>query len=472
MIKDREVQPFLDWFHIQAGYVGFEQKGGKYFRKQYNIPSGIKLVSQKAIKSEPWLKADKPWEEICLGGYLTAIYENGRYRLWYEAYASDYKNDLDTRLCYTESKDGYTWIKPNLNLIIFRDNKKNNIVYDKNIKGCFGYHGGTVFKDFDAPLKERYKLIYMSADFKMEGLKKYQVRGAVSQDGIYWKPLKRPLIDNYFSDTQTIAYWDKILKSYVGYFRGWINGRRVISRAITRNFKKWQNPEVILSLGINSLPSHDLYTNAHTLYPGRDDLHLMFPSQYNREKDTVEVYLATSRDGIRWEYFGEKPIIPLDKKDGSIYAGCGLIPLEKDIVVLPYCVYPFTHNTPYFLNFEKKSYIGKYCWAMWKKDRFVALECEEEGRFTLNPLINNSDNFILNFTTEQTEPGEIKVQLEDRKCKPIKGFTFSDCDLINGDSLDKRVTWLNGKGIGTIKNKEIQIQIYMRKAKIYSFKFL
>ena len=469
---DKEVQPFLDWSLVQAGAIKFInsiEKQRLVYPQPNNVPYGISINSQEAKKTSIWLKAEKPWEAMRINGYLTVIYEDGIYRLWYESLGSDCRGDLDTRLCYAESPDGFSWKKPILNLVEYEGDKRTNIVFDKNSNGGFGYHGGTVFLDPVASPSERYKLIYLAKEGK-----KSQIRGAVSKDGLLWKPIPEPILNNYVSDTQTVAYYDKKINSYVGYFRSWIEGkigiffggRRAIARAITKDFRKWPVPETVLSLGVNYPPSHDLYTNAHILYPERDDLHLFFPAQYNREKDSLEIYLATSRDGVKWEYFGNNPVVPLGEKgssqEGAIYAGCGLVLLKGDNFALPCVAYPFTHND-YIPG--AKDYAGGYFWATWKKDRLVAIEASEEGAFSLPVVAHRINKLYLNFTTKPA--GMIGVQISE-KGKAIPGYTFADCSPICGDELRYPVTWRGKEEISVTKGEHTVVQFKMRQAKLFA----
>ena len=473
--KKVEVWPFLDWSLVQAGAVRFTdyiKEQPLAFPQSHDIPYGISIGSQKAKKTATWLKGEKPWEAMSLGAYLTVIHEDGIYRLWYESRGPEHRVDIDSRLCYAESTDGFNWRKPTLDLIEYEGDKKTNIVFDKNSNGGFGYHGGTVFLDPVAPLSERYKLIYLAAEEK-----KSQIRGAVSKDGLLWKPIPEPILDNYVSDTQTVVYYDRKISSYIGYFRSWIEGeigifpggRRAIARAVTKDFRKWPIPETVLHLGVNYHPSHDLYTNAHILYPDRDDLHLMFPAQYDREKDSLEVYLATSRDGVRWQYFGEKPIVPLGEKgsgrEGAIYAGCGLVPLDNKNLALPCCGFSSTHNDGY-VSTRTKSYSGCYFWATWKKDRLIAIEAVEEGVFSLSVFTYQIARLYLNFVTKPA--GEIRVQISDKKGKSISGYTFSDCSPIRGDELKYPLAWRGKTEISISQGKPVVVQFKMRQAKLFA----
>ncbi len=468
--KKIEVWPFLDWFLVQAGAVEFtdlkftDPMSQRLAPRFHNIPCGISVNSQQAKKTAIWLKAEKPWEAMRIGSSPTVIYEDGIYRLWYGSLGADFRNDYSRRLCYAESSDGFSWKKPILSLVEYEGDKRTNIVFDKNF-GC-----GSVFLDPMASPSERYKLIYISS----EGGKK-QVRGAVSKDGLLWKPIPEPILDNYHSDTQNVVYYDRKIGAYVGYFRSWIGrsinyvgARRAIARAVTKDFKKWPIPETVLSLGVNYPPSHDLYTNAHILYPDRDDLHLFFPAQYDREKDSVEVYLGTSRDGVRWEYFWKNPVVPLGEKGSgqevSIYAGCGLVPLKGDNLALPCVGFSFTHNDwiP-----GAKDYAGGYFWASWEKDRLVAMEADKEGAFSL-PVFSHqiANKLYLNFSTKPA--GEIRVQISEKEGKPISGHSFSDCSPIRGDELRYPVAWRGEDEISISKGKPLVVQFKMRQAKLFA----
>lgn len=489
--------PFLNWSLVQGGRVEFIDRKTKtrlQSPSSRNVPYGITLKPEKAKKTPFWLKADKPWESMRINGYLTVIYENGVYRLWYEAFDAEFtkRGDFSSRLCYAESKDGFNWEKPAIGFIEYKGNKNNNIVFDSTLNGGLGYHGGTVFIDPIAPSDERYKLIYMASK---NGIP--QIRGAVSEDGLFWKSIPDPLLDNYFSDTQTTAYYDVGLRAYIGYFRSWTrNGfynffcykerlnkgkltdntdwsavsRRAIARSVTKNFRNWPVPETILELPATYHPSHDLYTNAHTLYPGREDLHLMFPAQYNRERDSLEVYLATSDDGINWTYFGDEPIIPLEenRNEGAIYTGCNIVPLNDGRMALPCCEFSFTHNN-YIPGMA--DYSGEYFWATWERDRLVAVEAVEKGEFSLPILtLSNQMNILtINFVTKPA--GEIRVQISDEKGEPFPGYTFSECNPINGDSLDCRVSWKEYISLNPLSGKQVIIQFRLCQAKIYSFRF-
>jgi hypothetical protein len=137
----------------------------------------------------PVVVADKPWESMS-NGWGTMLIEDGRWRLWYEAWDENYKDDWDGRLCYAESTDGKTWIKPDLGLVEYNGSRNNNIIFDGRMSGC-GFHGHCVFVDPTAAPDSRYRMIFMGALRRWEnpgaGYPLTPMSFAHSADGLRWR---------------------------------------------------------------------------------------------------------------------------------------------------------------------------------------------------------------------------------------------------------------------------------------------
>jgi len=486
---------FIDWSPVYAGWLRYEAGSGGF--SSFAMPQGVRLVVERPEKSPAWLKSELPWEDRSIHAYFTVIHDGGRYRLWYEALGSYFEKESDdygVRLCYAESDDGYHWTRPRLGVVSYRGSKDNNVVFDGYVGHKFGYAGGTVFIDPVAPAEERYKLIYTGS---VSSIQKAMIRGATSPDGIHWNAFKEPLFDDYCSDTQTTAHYDPRLRCYVGYFRQWSeDGRRGIARATTKDFRIWPRPVMMLLLdGPQDHPCHDLYTNAHVLYqsagpdepadpenpsnegaailPFHTDVHLMFPAQYTREKDSLEVYLATSRDGIRWHYWADDPLVVPEQRgegrEGSFYAACGMVPMGKDKMAIAYVAYPATHNDARFEQVsDQAARLGAYHWAIWEKDRLVAIEAAGEGSFSTLELKLLGRRLMMNLRTEVA--GEVRVQLHRAyKDDVIPGHTFADCDPIRGDQPCATVTWRGKPDLTDITGQPMQVELRMRAARLYTF---
>src|SRR5262249_53109552 len=65
--------------------------------------------------------------------YGTVLRVGDRFHLWYTGNYGALSNNIgyervNCRICYATSKDGATWVKPNLGLVEFNGSKENNIV--------------------------------------------------------------------------------------------------------------------------------------------------------------------------------------------------------------------------------------------------------------------------------------------------------------------------------------------------------
>ncbi len=439
-------EPFLDWYGVYAGRVGYGQDGRARID---GAPQGVRLSVQQAEKSEPVLVQDRPWETNfwC----ATVLCEEGRYRMWYNAGSVAGHRDSEGRsMCYAESEDGFHWMKPALGLYPFQGSKANNIVLP--------YRGdvGSVLRDPDAPDGERYKMIY---DARVAG--RLVVRGAVSPDGIRWTMIEEPILDMP-CDTMNTACYDEDRGHYVGHFRVSDGGRRCIGMSETEDFRHWPLPRIVLQPDPQDPPTDDLYTNAYSPYPGAK-YYLMFPSVYHRTRDTLDIQLAVSRDGCRWVRPERRPIIPVGPEgsgeEGRVYAGPGLIPLGEERWGLIYTGHYTRHNEPWG--------IGQCRWAMWLKDRLVALEAPVEGQVQLLPRECRGDRLVLNY---QTEPhGWVRAELiREREHVPLEGYSIDECDPLQGDGLAKTVTWQGNADLSALKGVKVSVRIRMAWAKVFS----
>ena len=137
-------------------------------------------------------------------------------------------------VCYAVSKDGIHWEKPELGLVEFDGNKKNNIVMrGYHFKGVFtGPHGAGVFKDLhESDLAKRYKMFFKGSKMTV----------AFSPDGLHWNlPIECPEIDAH-GDTHNNAFWAPNLGKYIGITRE-NRGKpdiRTVTRTESTDFVNW-----------------------------------------------------------------------------------------------------------------------------------------------------------------------------------------------------------------------------------------
>jgi len=121
--------------------------------------------------------------------YGSVIREGDKFRLWYVAYDDDKENPVPYsrwRAAYTESRDGITWVKPELGLVEYRGNKANNLV-DIGTEPL-GFVNLKVLADpDDTDPERRYKIsthVYFQHNTRLGTLAPF-----TSADGLRWKPL-------------------------------------------------------------------------------------------------------------------------------------------------------------------------------------------------------------------------------------------------------------------------------------------
>jgi hypothetical protein len=121
--------------------------------------------------------------------YGSVIREGDKYRLWYVAYDDDTQNTVPYsrwRAGYAESRDGVTWVKPELGLVEYHGNKRNNLIDIGT--DPLGFINLKVLADSDdADPSRRYKIsthVYFRHNTRLGTLAPF-----ISGDGLRWKPV-------------------------------------------------------------------------------------------------------------------------------------------------------------------------------------------------------------------------------------------------------------------------------------------
>lgn len=405
------------------------------------------------------LVADKPWESFIVNAWCTVMEDEGRYRMWYEAYDKTYSSDYDARYCYAESADGIHWEKPSLGLVEFDGSRDNNIVFHKF--GERSVHGGTVFKDPNAPAHERYKFVFLSNDGA--------VWGAVSPDGIHWNLCDHGPILHVGSDTQTVCFWDDRLSRYVIYCRLW-DPTRSVGRAESTDFRAFPDASRVLACDAKDPDDADLYNNAALKYPWADNAYFIFTSMYHHNADNLDVHLAVSRDGIHWWRPERRPFIPNGEPgamdDTSVYCGVGALKMGEEIWMY-YHASRCKHNEVYPQN---QSYDGVITRAVLRLDRYVAMNAGlVPAELITHPLTFTGTRLELN--ADVRPGGFVRVALEDTEGNSLPGFALDDCVPVEGDSVRHVVRWTGGQDLSALAGRPVRMRIVARDASLFAFQF-
>ena len=416
---------------------------------------------------KPFLVADKPWEAFGLG-WCTMRIEKGKFRVWYEAWDTDADGDMSGRLCYAESDDLVTWVKPKLGVCEYRGSKQNNIVIDRSLTRGMGIHGHSIFIDPNSPDYARYRCVFLGEMPRVQGIEMPTITYAYSADGIHWihGAPELPRDFNHFprthfgSDTQCVVRWDQELRRYVGYFRTWEpNGARSIARSETSDLTSWPMPKVVLTPDFMDDFQADYYNSAAAKVTDEGDTaHYIFYSWFDHCTDCLEVRLATSRDGIHYDRYDRSAYIKNDSfyDKGGIYVSPGIHDLGNGVQALIYNGVARTHGQQQ--DFGDK---GGTCMVTFPKDRIQGIDTKTKFEFC---VMGKVDPLNPEVTLNAEIRGRVRAALIGPDGQYIPGYTAEDCVSVTGDSLCHRITW---RGAPTDIRKA-DLKIFAEDATLYA----
>ena len=217
--------------------------------------------------------------------------------------------------------------------------------------------------------------------------------------------------------------------------------------------------------------STDFYTNAHSLYPGHEDVHLCFVARYRRGGDDCsDISVAVSLDGDIFNFPPGGPVITQEDWEwgptaepgaGFIIPMTALTPFGNDQIGLVYGGSSVAHKWPRTVEVEHFSR-----WALWDKERLVSLAAEEHGEFVSAGLILHGSQVFINARTEMS--GRIVAELLDAMGETVPGFTFDDCDPVIGDHSRALLSWRGRSNLSEQIGKKIFLRFRMTRANLFS----
>jgi len=382
--------------------------------------------------------------------------------------------------------------------------------------------------DHERDPEHRYKIGY---DCKCE------VHGAAlahSSDGIDWIPYNggQPVTDRAADFTNQV-YWDPLKRAYRLTTRtdfGWGGGplagtidvmvdghslevrgvRSMINPDVKNNPTNWtveqhwfldgerqlrrdrppieerlKNPEYVKRAKEQAL-RRQVYVMTNWIYEGvyfgllsvlewpTDVSEGIETDHFSRHERSVEnFYIATSRDGIAWDfqwiYLGE-PFVPRGP-DGA---------WDKDMVFPTSQI--ITHEDKHWIYYggtnERHGAAEKNVWfrragglgvAWLRLDGFVMLESgDEEGTITTKPFQLQGRHLELN--VDAIDRGMVRVELLDETGQPIAGFSGDDAEWFRDvDQLRFQPVWVNQTDLATLQDRTIRLKIHLKNARLYAF---
>jgi len=367
----------------------------------------------------------------------------------------------------------------------------------------------TVFLDpHDAP-ERRYKVFWIQG-FGPQYRETDGIYAGYSADGLHFTPVGQvlPLVN----DNPPLVHWDPRIGKYVIYTRvleqNSENQRRIGRIETDDVLKPWPHnhapprpdhritprdiPAVLQADELDD-PFSDIYYNSSSLYPWAQDVYLMFTAQFRHfspqrqpfvkphvagqweDFGLLEVQLAVSRDGIRWERPSREPYFPTGLADewDRWYAvmAPGLV-RRGNYLYQYYYSSGRTHDSA-FLRAEYEHSaprMGGIGVVRQRLDGFVSADSDYRGGWLETPpVVFQGSRLKLN--VDAGAMGTALVELRDADGHALPGFTLQDCEEIGGNQIDQVVYWKGRTDVSALAGKPLRLFAKLTRAKLYGFKF-
>jgi hypothetical protein len=416
------------------------------------------------------LRMDKPWEgAFC--GYHTVIRDGDLFRLYYRGLPAAGKDGSAAEVtCYAESKDGVSWVKPELGLFTVRGSKANNVVL-ADLPPFSHNFCPMLDTRKDVPKGERYKAL---AGTSSSGLYAF-----VSADGLRWRRLRdKAVITKGAFDSQNVSFWSESEQCYLCYFRVFVQGIRRIARTTSKDFVTWTEP-VLMDYG--GRPVEHLYTNQTSPYFRAPHLYLGIAARFfpGRQVLTEEEARAIRVDP---DYFKDcSDAVLLSTRGGSRYdrtfmeaflaPGIGAENWVSRTNYLALNVVPTgPHEMSFYVNQnygQPTCHLRRYTLRL---DGFASVTAPYGGGELLTrPFTFTGKELVFNFSTSAY--GGIRVEMQDAGGKPVTGYTLDDAVELIGNDIDRAVRWKGGKDVSALAGKVVRLRVTMKDARLYALKF-
>jgi len=398
--------------------------------------------------------------------YGTVLHDEGKFKLWYRGHPYG----------YAESKDG----------VRFRKVADLTGMTQKSPA-----EGATFFVDpHETDPAHRYKACYAH--------KTMRAALAYSADGIHWKDYNegKP-VTHRAADTYNQVMWDEGAGVYRLFTRTDYQGalkagmevrgtRSMVNPDLKADPSRWkvvrnwrfdrEDPE--------EWKRRQIYGLADWIHEGVHFALMMViewpgdmsegPKDYHKrhERNLLEFYIATSRDGdswdLRWVYAG-KPMIPRGGDgtwDKDMIIPASALITHEDRHWLYYDGYNERHGV--FRRDDEKAR-GGIGLATLRLDGFVGLEAKgQAGMITTRPFKLEGDLLQVNVKGQ-----EFAVEVLDAGGDPLPGFSGSEAVRHRQvDQLKLEPAWRGGQTLSSLRGRTVRLRFHLENAVIYSFQML
>lgn len=480
-------------------------------------------LSKPAVRQEPVLlpspiESGAP-DNLAANFYGTVLCDEGKFRMWYYACHRGMNPDWPTRkkrqiakkqdwlldakqgteflqgpLCYAESDDGLTWIKPTLNQLAFKGGRHNN-AFDLPHTVVSG--AAVIRDDTEPDPNRRYKMVYQFFPDQTDPvIEEYgtlpSMACAVSADGLQWTVVALPFVGQFIEHCSLLQHNGQyIVHSQVFpgtewsavYTEGGAAGGRTGTAHASYDFNEWPDmwqwsfalPESAdpekrgpnhaydqVHLGVGAASFGNVCVGVYGIWHSQ-------PFGEHFGKISCDLGLLVSNDGIRFREPGptpgqvfihhdDSPVTPTSAcaHNTVLCQGNGILNVGSETRIY----HGRWRNVGQKAQDIAMSYHAEVALATLPRDRWGALGLNpgaEEGAICSAPFILPGEGSLL---VNADGVSGLSVDLLDERFRPIAGFTGGQVAEPNG--LDCQVSWA-GHALGELEGMSVRVQVGMRR---------
>ena len=457
-----------------------------YLVDRMSESTGLRL--HHPVRREVVITFDRPWEgNTC--GYCTVIQDGDLYRLYYRGSCMkiaegriNYTHPEVT--CYAESRDGITWIRPDLGIVEYEGSTKNNIILMSN---ALGEGAGSGISHNFSPMLDENPDCRSSERFKALGGSGHGLLALKSADGVHWSLLsEKPVVTEGAFDSQNLAFWDPLRRRYMEYHRASRQGRDVMM-ATSEDFLTWSKPEW---LDYTPDRTTELYTNQVQPYYRAPQLYVGFPARYIAGRgwyssinenistssgshrcgtDYTDTGFISSRDGKTFKVWPEAFVRPGPSPElwmyGFGYSAWGMVETRSNV--------PDGPSELSFYISDAGGWTGpgnSLCRYTLRLDGFVSAAAPlSGGELVTRPIVFAGERLRINFETSAA--GSMQIEIQDAKGRPVPGFALAECPVLFGNSTDYTVEWRSKANLSDLAGNPVRLRFVLKDADLYAFRF-
>ncbi len=423
-------------------------------------------------------KPDGSRVALDFGFYTTVLWneKNRKFQMWYMPWRM-------AGVGYAESTDGFHWTKP----LVGKDGK-DNIVHFSQSFSCM----------IDPTVPWGHPAKYKAAfDSNLDRV--CQPGLAHSADGIHWTDYNggKP-VTGRAADCFDQILWDPMMQKYRLTCRTDVGGeggtkeyrstrimvhdrgndlmnhptawKTIADRIVVDDPRKEKNPWGNPRLQFNWMTCwiyEGVYFAPMNVYT-MDESHFFesFDYKTRHEKDVLDFYIGTSRDGVNFDrswIHARKPLVP--RGPAGSFDKDGAFPPSQIV----------THNDEHWIFYggaaERHYSIGrdmKIGLAKLRLDGFFCLAAKDEpGTVVTKPFKLEGRGLLVNVDATK---GEFFVEILDTQGRPVPGFSALEAKKYRAiDQLRLIPQWQTGHHLSAIRGQTIRLKFHLRNAKLYSF---